>query len=112
MKKRTLTTVVVVVVLAVLALSIYNFTGHSVISLPTGCSDTDNPNGNLEAEEQANVKGTASYSNRDATYTDFCVKSEIVKLNEYYCQGRLIKTKIINCDSICEDCTCINGACA
>ena len=109
MKKRTLT-ILIVVIVAVLAFSIYNFTGAGIIGFGD-CSDTDNPNGNLSLAEQANVKGTASQENRVTTYTDSCVPGTTDELDEYYCRGNIaIKSDRIHCDIACEDGACVSAA--
>ena len=99
MEKRTLSIIVAIVVVAVLAFSIYQFSGSLIYGgTPEGCTDTDDGT-------NYTVKGTVSYTNRNVEYVDECIG--VREMREYYC---LMDSKMASKRYFCEN-GCSNGVC-
>ena len=101
MKKRTVIIIFAVIFVVSLSLSLLEITGN-YIAYPSGylkgCIDSDD---GLNYEE----KGTATYENRNYSYTDYC-RTEF-RLKEYYCFTDFkIKAKEQRCPNGCQDGAC------
>ena len=104
MKKRTIITLVIVVLALSLILYLLTMTGFASKNWGT-CSDTDGGDNKF-------VKGITSYSNRDISYTDYCLAKETKEkdwLKEYYClYGNFrIRSVQYKCENGCKDGACI-----
>jgi len=101
MEKKVLVTIVAVVVVLALVFAVYNFTGQAVLGeCIDSDADSEHPDG-----DNPEVKGTATYSNRDIEYEDYCVRKGV--LNEYYCHGVRVAVREVHCDNN----VCTYGAC-
>ena len=108
MKKGALIVSVLVVMIigAFLVLNYYGLTGFVTIPGPDvgKCTDSD-------LGENWYLKGTATYTNRNAQYTDYCYARSYGPekwLKEYYCTHG--DYRVSTREHLCEN-GCVNGAC-